>query len=305
MRSPQGLPRPLGLGQRVHRRDAEALRDGARIQAARGLRGHHVDDAGGAGRLAEDGDAIGVAAECRDVAANPAERGGHVEQAVVAAGVLRRLCAERRVGHEAERSEPIVEGDEQHAVPRQVAVHEHRVAASALLERAAVKPDQDRPARIGRRCRAPDVEVEAVFAHRLHAGVLGVDRARGPARLQALRRERARRTYPAPALDRPRAAASAAGRAAVPRTARRGRRERRSADRPRRRCARRRSQRRPRRRPCAPGRVRRLHLGSCEARPARAAHGYVVGSPRRDGGCQGLHACLLLRPSARTLPRMY
>jgi hypothetical protein len=93
------------------------------------------------------------------------------------------------MGHEAERPEPVVERDEHDALVREIALHEDRVAAGALLEGAAVEPDHHRPARVGGGRGTPYVEIEAVLAHRLLTGELGIDRVVRPAGLQALRRE--------------------------------------------------------------------------------------------------------------------
>ena len=63
-----------------------------------------------AGRLAEDGDVAGVATERGDVVADPLERGDLVEQRHVArAG--EPLVEMVEVG-EAERAEPVVDGDD-------------------------------------------------------------------------------------------------------------------------------------------------------------------------------------------------
>jgi hypothetical protein len=194
--------RPLGVRQALHRGHAEALRDRAGKEAARARRRHHVHDPGGAGRLAEDRDAVRVAAERRDVAPDPAERRGHVEQAVVAGAGPAGFGGQLRMGHEPERPQPVVERDEHDALARQVAPHEDRIAARALLKRATVEPDHHRPARVGGRGRAPYIEIEAVFAHRLLAGELGIDRIVRSPGLQALRRQCGGGSDTVPAPDR-------------------------------------------------------------------------------------------------------
>ena len=203
MRSANAAPDRSASARRVHAGDAEALRDRPGIEASRRLGHHHVDDAGGARRLPEQGDADPGRRRTQRCCGEPRRapppcRAGRSCPKRAAAD----SCRQRRVRHETERPQTVVEGDQHDAMTRQVATHEHRVAASALLKGAAVKPDHDRPARVGRRRRAPDVEVQAVFAHRLRARVLGVDRAGRAAGLQALRGQRAGRPHAAPGLDR-------------------------------------------------------------------------------------------------------
>ncbi len=75
-------------------------------------------DADAAGRLAEHGDVVRVAAECGDVVPDPAQRGLLVHQTVVADLVV--LGVDGRVGEEAEDVDAVVERDEDDAaVPDQ------------------------------------------------------------------------------------------------------------------------------------------------------------------------------------------
>ena len=89
-RDPGAPKEPLalrfGLRQRRApvRRPSTALRDGAVEQAAGLGREEQVADVAGAGRLPEDRDIVGVAAERRHVVTHPAQGLDLVEQAVVA-----------------------------------------------------------------------------------------------------------------------------------------------------------------------------------------------------------------------------
>ena len=157
-------------------------------QAARLGRGHQGHDAVAAGRLPEHRDLGGVAAEGRHVALDPAQGRRHVEQAVVARAAA-RLGAQFRMCHEAEGPEAVVDRDQHHALLREIAAHEDRVGRGALLEGAAMDPDHDRQCLVGRCRRGPQVQAEAVLAHRLDAREFRVDRIGGAARLHALRCE--------------------------------------------------------------------------------------------------------------------
>ncbi len=117
----------------------------------------------GAGRLAEDRDLVGVAAEGLDLVAYPGERGHLVEEALVAGGgePLAEAVAQAK---EAEGAEPVVDGDDHHVPPpgQGRAVIEH-LGARAQQEGSAVDPHQDRPSPAVGRGR-PDVQIEAVLA---------------------------------------------------------------------------------------------------------------------------------------------
>jgi hypothetical protein len=129
-----------------------------------------------------------VAAEVRDVALHPAQRGLLVLQAVVTRLAVR--AGQGRVGQEAERAEPVVDRDHGHAVCHQSGGVV--VIALAAHQRAAVDPDHDRvaPAAGGRE----DVQVQAVLRH---AGL-----AERPGHLRAVRRELRRSAHARPARGR-------------------------------------------------------------------------------------------------------
>jgi hypothetical protein len=80
------------------------------------------------------------------------------------------------VGEEAEYPEAVVQGQQHHPPLGQVALHEHRVAARSLLERAAVDPHHHRQVGGAVGGRSERVQAQAVLAHRLASGGFGVDR---------------------------------------------------------------------------------------------------------------------------------
>jgi hypothetical protein len=136
--------------------------------------GHHQQraDREGARGLAEDGHVAGVAAECLDVVANPAQRRDLIELAEVRAGSepVATVLGEREI---AERTESIIDGhDHRVAALRERATVVHRRAARAEREGSAVDPEQHRPAP-SVRGGCIDVQVEAVLAERTAGGHTG------------------------------------------------------------------------------------------------------------------------------------
>ena len=121
-----------------------ALRDRA-VEQARGQGGGEVRmHAQPTGGLAEDRHVVAVAAELRDVALDPPQRGLLVHEPVVARGLVGRFGAQRRVREEAEEPEAVVQRDDDRALldqPRRVVV-----VALAHDQRAAVQPDHHRKA---------------------------------------------------------------------------------------------------------------------------------------------------------------
>src|SRR5947208_1308870 len=79
-----------------------------------------------------------------------------------------RLAAEIRQVHEAERVQPMRDADDDDIVlAREVgAVVRNHVGRSGAVA-AAVEPDHDGPPAAGVDARGPDVQVQAVFTHRL------------------------------------------------------------------------------------------------------------------------------------------
>ncbi len=187
--------RPAALVDRGGRR---ALGDRAGEQAGGRWHGQQCGHDTGARGLAEHGHPVGVAAEAGDVVANPPQCREHVAQGDVAV----ELFPERGEVDEAERAEPVVDGDDddvggggQHGTVVE------RLAARAEDVGPAVQPHHHRPgvARRGPR-RRPDVEEQAVLVgagaqtHRDRAARLRADRPEaggvedlGP-RLRRLRR---------------------------------------------------------------------------------------------------------------------
>lgn len=134
------------------------------LEQAGGLRRSDVGhDAVAAGRLAGDRDIGGVAAECRCIALDPAQRGLLVHHAIV--GEVVTLAIEGGMREKAEQSEPVVEGDDQRAaLDRKLGGIV--IAPLADLQRAAMEPDEYR--QLARHAplggAAIDVQVEAIFA---------------------------------------------------------------------------------------------------------------------------------------------
>ena len=127
-------------------------------QPLRARRGEQQRDVLRPGAFAVDRDVARIAAEARDVVADPFERGDLVHQRVIAARPA-LLGGERRVRHEPEQAEPVLHADMDHALAGHVRVG--RSARRARAVRAAVDPHHDRPP-AGERGRA-DVERQAVF----------------------------------------------------------------------------------------------------------------------------------------------
>ncbi len=151
-----------------------ALQDGGSEQPLRRGRDEVVAHRHRSGRLAGDGHLLRVAAEAGDVVVHPPQRRLLVGQAVVAGFAI---AAQRRMGQEAQRSQPVVDRDDDDVAPRGEPAGVVDVGA-AVEEPAPVDPHHDRPSGGGRRAgRRPDVEVEAVLTGgpsevRVEGGVL-------------------------------------------------------------------------------------------------------------------------------------
>jgi len=120
--------------------------------------------------LTEDRDVLRIAAEAVDVVADPREARDDVLLSGVA-GFCEAFTAELRQVDESEHIQPMGDADHHHVVPpRQVrAVVRERSGRSARVA-ASVQPHHDGTPDLGRRAGRPDVQVQAVFAHRLGAG---------------------------------------------------------------------------------------------------------------------------------------
>jgi hypothetical protein len=126
---------------------------------------------GQCGRLPENRDVVGIAAERGDVALHALQSGDLIEQAVIARSVLRRFRRQLRVRQKAEDPDAVVDGNDNGATRRQPRAVEGRIGRGTLLTTAALDPDQHR--QFSKAClgRCPDIEKQAVFAARLVAGI--------------------------------------------------------------------------------------------------------------------------------------
>ena len=157
---------------------ARRLQDRALEQAARQPRDHVRHDRTAAGRFAEERHLLRIAAEQRDVALDPLQRGELIQIAIVAARIAGRFPGQRRMGKEAEAAHAVIHADDDDAlggqrvggILRRVSVH----------QRAAMDPDHHRQGRVRCRGRPPDVQRQAVLRLGqivgLHAG--GAERSR-------------------------------------------------------------------------------------------------------------------------------
>jgi hypothetical protein len=102
------------------------------------------------------------------------------------------------MGKETEDAQPVVDGDQQHAVPDQGSVLVERARGRAALIAAAVKPEHDRKELFCRPDRSHYIEKEAIFLACL--GVVPVPVSHH--RLCAGSAEAAGRTNSSPQLDR-------------------------------------------------------------------------------------------------------
>ncbi len=140
------------------------MRDGSLKQSLRLGRHHQTQDADAAGRFAEDGDALGIAAEGRDIAFDPAKTFDLVEQAVVARNLGVRFLAERRMRQETEKAQTIIDRDDHTAQPGERFAVVDRLGGGSDDEAAAMNPVENGELFgfvLGRR---PDVDEQAIFA---------------------------------------------------------------------------------------------------------------------------------------------
>ena len=165
----------------LRQRERAALHDRPLEEPARAARDHVHEYRQATGRLAGDRHVVRVAAEPADVPLDPAQRRLLVHQPVVARRAARSR-RDRRVGEEAEHAEPVVDGDDDGAVRRELGAVV--VAAGVLREAAAMDPHEHRAAAVvaAAQRRRGDVQVQAVLVERPGRH----ERAR---RLRAARRE--------------------------------------------------------------------------------------------------------------------
>ena len=139
-----------------------ALRGRAVVEAFRLRHQHHGHHGSAAGGLAEDHHAFRIAAERRDVVADPLQRRHHVEQSVVAASAVRRFVGKCRMGQEAEDVEPVVDRHYHRAVACQRGAVVEGARAGTAGVPAAVNPEED-GTRFRGLARRPDVQEQAVL----------------------------------------------------------------------------------------------------------------------------------------------
>ncbi len=157
---------PLGVPARPHAGSATA--DDAVDQTLRARCRPEDAHALATGGLTRDRHPVRVAAEGRDVLTDPPQSGDLVEHAVVARGAGRRLLGQCGVRQETEYPEPVVDrdGDRLASGGQRLAVVQ-RKGAGAGGEPSAGYVDDHGEFRRGGLPAAPDVEVEAVLAHRI------------------------------------------------------------------------------------------------------------------------------------------
>ena len=142
-----------------------ALQNGTLNLAARQIGRNKRLHAHAACRLACCRDAVRVSTERRNVLVYPVDCCNLVVNSVIAADALGVFGIELRVRKEAECADTVVDGDEHYAVFRKLLAVELLFRAAAVHERTAVNPEEHGQliARL-RRCRRPDVQIQAVFA---------------------------------------------------------------------------------------------------------------------------------------------
>jgi hypothetical protein len=142
-----------------------ALGDHAPEQACRQGRGGQHADREGAGGMAQDGHLARIAAELVDIGLHPLQPGDLVHQAV-SARPMAAFAAERGRGQEAERADPVGDGDEHHALLGVIGAVIQGHAGQAAVEAAAVDPGDDGQLLTRRLGRGPDIDEQAVLAER-------------------------------------------------------------------------------------------------------------------------------------------
>jgi len=159
----------LGIGQcPAARADATALPDGAMEQPFCQRRYHQLAYRHSTGRLAENGDAVRIAAKRGYVPPHPFERGDLIHQAVVAG-------SQPWISKKSECSDTIVERDDDRAFVCQIVAPVIFFSSGAVIEAAPENPDHNRPLFRSGMCGGPDVEIEAILGNRLWTGIEKID----------------------------------------------------------------------------------------------------------------------------------
>ena len=166
---------------------AAALDDGLGQEVLRQRGDKECLHAHRSGALAKDGDVVRVAAESGDVVMNPLQGGDLVHGAVVPGLAL--FGRQFGVAQEAEGTQPVVDGHEDHpAACPGVTVHGHFMAVSVHVSASVDPHGYGQPGRfLADRTRGrPDIQVQAVFTLLRRAfpvELVPVERPRGVARL--------------------------------------------------------------------------------------------------------------------------
>ena len=168
---PHALAHGLRIGKALGRDDAAqsatALDDGAMHQALGQFGGEQGLYAACPGALTEKGHVGRIATEDLDVAMDPAEGLHLVEKAVIARALTLALGREQGMSQESAHTEAVVDGDEDDVASGEGGAVKLHLIAVAVLIGSAVYPDHHgqlvAPLGLGR---LPDIEVEAILAHR-------------------------------------------------------------------------------------------------------------------------------------------
>jgi hypothetical protein len=135
--------------------------------------------------LTENDPALWIFAERRDVVMHPVQRCYLVEQAIIAGGVVPGFFREFWMNEEAEDSQPVVHGDHDHALLRQISAILPRFRRGACNESSTVDPNHYRQLRTRRLCGNPYIQGQAIFA----AGGIAKSHVAENIALQAVRAE--------------------------------------------------------------------------------------------------------------------
>ncbi len=124
---------------------------------------HLCADGHRAGRLADDGDAVRVAAEGRYVVVDPLYCRCLVHEAVVARAVIRGLCRQLRMCEEAEHALAVARRHRHYSVACHRLTGIACLRATAGIQSAAVEVDQHGQLLVHALRRCPDVQIQAVL----------------------------------------------------------------------------------------------------------------------------------------------
>src|SRR6266700_3434340 len=102
------------------RKRGAALSNRLLEHAFRQGRGHLGRDGERSCALAEDGHIPGISSKSCDVVVYPLQRGKLIEQSIIARGVMAGLLRQFGMDEESEDAEPIVHGNDDHALLREV-----------------------------------------------------------------------------------------------------------------------------------------------------------------------------------------